>query len=80
MCIHLVMDMTITALFSGAAIALVCYDIRARLKYQSELTDTLTKLNAAHNSINQSFQALSDQVTRVEMSSGLKSKPLSNTR
>ncbi len=74
------MDITIIALISGAAIALVCYDIRARLKFQSELTDTLTKLNAAHNSINQSFQVLSDQVTRVEMSAGLKSRPLSNTK
>ncbi len=74
------MDITIIALISGAAIALVVYDIAARLKYQQNMAETLAKLNKTHNDLVQSFQAVSDQMSRVEMSVGLKSKPVSNTR
>jgi aromatic ring-opening dioxygenase LigB subunit len=73
------MDMIVLAIvliswLSAFALALVVYDMRARLKTQSELTDTLNKLRETHNSLAIQFQTLSDQVSRLEMSVGL-SKP-----
>lgn len=74
------MDITLIALLSGASIALVVYDIAARLKHQRELTETLLKLNNTHNGLVQSFQVVSDQVSRMEMLAGVKSKPASMVR
>jgi hypothetical protein len=75
----MVMEQVVTALISGAAIAIIGYDTVARLGYQKQLSDTLIKLNTAHNALSQQFQALSEQVSHLEMSVGLKAKP-SHTR
>jgi len=69
------MEQVVTALISGAAIAIIGYDTVARLGYQRQLSETLIKLNTAHNALSQQFQALSDQVSHLEMSVGLKAKP-----
>jgi hypothetical protein len=71
----MVMEQVVTALISGAAIAIIGYDTVARLSYQKQLSDTLIKLNTAHNALSQQFQALSEQVSHLEMSVGLKAKP-----
>ena len=76
----MVMEQVLIAIISGAAIAVVGYDTVARIGYQKQLSETLTKLNAAHNALSQQFQALSDQVSHLEMSVGLKSKPSSHVR
>ncbi len=76
----LVMDITLIALLSGSAISLVIYDVASRLKHQKDLADTLAKLNKTHNDLMLNFQSLSDQVSKVEMSVGIKSKQVSNTR
>jgi hypothetical protein len=70
----MVMEQVVTALISGAAIAIIGYDTVARLGYQKQLSDTLIKLNTAHNALSQQFQALSEQVSHLEMSVGLKAK------
>jgi hypothetical protein len=69
------MEQVVTAIISGAAIAIIGYDTVARLGYQKQLSDTLIKLNTAHNALSQQFQALSEQVSHLEMSVGLKAKP-----
>jgi len=71
----MLMEQVVTALISGAAIAIIGYDTVARLGYQRQLSETLIKLNTAHNALSQQFQALSDQVSHLEMSVGLKAKP-----
>jgi len=38
------------------------------------------KLNNTHNGLVQSFQVVSDQVSRMEMLAGVKSKPASMVR
>jgi len=73
------MEQSLIALISGVAIALVGYDTIARIGYQRQLSDTLIKLNTSHNALSQQFQALSEQVSHLEMSVGLKAKP-SHTR
>ena len=69
------MEQVVTAIISGAAIAIIGYDTVARLGYQRQLSETLIKLNTAHNALSQQFQALSEQVSHLEMSVGLKAKP-----
>lgn len=59
---------------SGIAIALVSYDVIARLKYQGDMADMLLKLNKTHNALMNSFQAISDQVSHFEMHIGTKPK------
>ena len=70
----IILALVLISWLSAFALALVGYDMRARLKTQSELTDTLSKLRETHNSLATQFQVLSDQVSRLEMSVGL-SKP-----
>ena len=70
----MLMEQALIAVISGAAIALVGYDTIARIGYQRQLSDTLIKLNTAHNALSQQFQALSEQVSHLEMSVGLKAK------
>lgn len=76
----MLMEQALIAVISGAAIALVGYDTIARIGYQRQLSDTLVKLNTAHNALSQQFQALSEQVSHLEMSVGLKAKPSSHVR
>ena len=73
------MEQSLIALISGVAISLVVYDTIARIGYQRQLSETLIKLNTSHNALSQQFQALSEQVSHLEMSVGLKAKP-SHTR
>ena len=68
------MDIILLSFLSGASLALVCYDIRARLKHTRDLSETLSKLNQTHNSLSQQFHDLSDQVSRFEMHLGTKPK------
>jgi len=67
----IILALVLISWLSAFALALVGYDMRARLKTQSELTDTLSKLRETHNSLATQFQVLSDQVSRLEMSVGL---------
>lgn len=60
---------------SGVALALIGYDVAARLRYRADLADTLKKLNQTHNSLVEQQAGISDQISRLEMSIGMKAKP-----
>lgn len=71
----MVIALILCAWLSGVALALIVYDIAARLKYRIELADTLKKLNQTHNSLVEQQAGISDQISRLEMSIGMKAKP-----
>lgn len=71
----MVIALIVCAWLSGVALALIGYDIAARLKYRADLADTLKKLNQTHNSLVEQQAGISDQISRLEMSIGMKAKP-----
>lgn len=71
----MVIGLILTAWLSGVALALIGYDVAARLRYRADLADTLKKLNQTHNSLVEQQAGISDQISRLEMSIGLKAKP-----
>jgi chromosome segregation ATPase len=70
--IIMIIALILVSWLAGVAIALVVYDVRERKKTINDLNDTLKKLRETHNHLSEQFQSVSDQVSKLEMSVGLK--------
>lgn len=68
------------AFIAGVAIALVIYDMTARVKAQKDLTDTLSKIREAHNAQALSLANMQDAVNRHEMMLGGRPKSVATVK